>query len=416
MASPDNLAATRPRTTLLRRLASVLRKQFTARQARYLFGTLLLARMAWLRRRYSVYPDNGLLPEFDAGQRSQETLVSVIDLSDMDPDYLAWYQARPGLPPLRDGRVELRLDFQARTLDDCEILPRRRAILHRPSERIVLCPGHRGDRNSVQPFRCRATESVPGLSISMLAGAHYAHFLLDQLTLLLHILTVVPAARAATILVSDGMPGFQQAGYAIIRQAYPGLGWKTVPADTKVACERLVVACHDRAGHVLNWFASAPLLLRLGQGYREQYGIRPGSPDRLILVSRRHQKLRQLDNEDELFARLAPLGFELVAPELLPHAEQVALFTSARMVIGGSGSALINLMFCQPGGTLIELCPASFYKPFWLGLSRQLGLRHHVLISEEYGLYDRFTVDPDRVLELVRATLAESRQTGSPTR
>lgn len=176
-----NDSKTAPRQTRryqnwLQHVIFLLRKKFTARQFRYLFGAYVLAPIPWLRHRYSAYARSATLPEFESNVVAQEEVRATLDLSDMGEDYLTWYRSTPDLPAMHDNRIELRLDFMAKVLDDCELLPRSPAILHRPSERIVLCPGRKAERNIVRPVRYRATEHVSGLSISMAGVHHYYHF------------------------------------------------------------------------------------------------------------------------------------------------------------------------------------------------------------------------------------------------
>lgn len=390
---------------LQRNIAALLRKKLTTRQLRYILGALVLSRIPFLRRYYSVYARYVYLPQFGAELLTRQELSTTIDLSDLGEDYLAWYHSAQGLPPMRDGRVELKLGFMAHLLGDCVILPRSKTILHYPSERIVLCPGRETKRNRVRPVHYRETETIPGVSISMVSGMHYYHFFFDQLLLLLHILTEVQTARTATILIGENMLPFQHAGYEILRQEFPGLRFRTVKNNVKVHCEKLIAACHTRDEHMINWFAPGPLIRHLGKSYRDHYRIQPRASHRLLFISRRNQKLRQLINEDALYEQLSPLGFELVTPETLPHSEQVGLFSSARMVIGCSGAALTNLLFCQAGTTVIELCPGAFYKPFWVGLSKQMGLNHHVITSDDLKSHDHFSVDTGRVIDIVQRVI-----------
>ncbi len=76
---------------------------------------------------------------------------------------------------------------------------------------------------------------------------------------------------------------------------------------------------------------------------------------RRIYVTRANAGGRQLLNEDELLSTLEPLGFERVALERLPFAQQVALFADADMVIAPHGAGLANIAFCKPGTIVVEL-------------------------------------------------------------
>jgi len=61
--------------------------------------------------------------------------------------------------------------------------------------------------------------------------------------------------------------------------------------------------------------------------------------------------------DDEAAALAARYGFERVAAERLPFAEQIRLFVAASHVVAESGPALANLVFCRLGATVCELRP-----------------------------------------------------------
>lgn len=65
-----------------------------------------------------------------------------------------------------------------------------------------------------------------------------------------------------------------------------------------------------------------------------------------IFVSRRGTNHRRF-NEDEVFEILERRGFKKVYPQELTIEEQVSLFNGAEWIIGGSGAALTNLLFCS---------------------------------------------------------------------
>ena len=60
-------------------------------------------------------------------------------------------------------------------------------------------------------------------------------------------------------------------------------------------------------------------------------------------------------NEEELIARLRPLGFDIIEPQSLTATEQIAAFASADLVVGPSGSGMFNAVFCRPGAKLIDM-------------------------------------------------------------
>ena len=66
-----------------------------------------------------------------------------------------------------------------------------------------------------------------------------------------------------------------------------------------------------------------------------------------IFLSRKHASVRRRFNEEELIRVCADFGFEVVFPEKLTFREQLGLFNQAEWIIGGSGAAFANLLFCK---------------------------------------------------------------------
>ena len=52
-------------------------------------------------------------------------------------------------------------------------------------------------------------------------------------------------------------------------------------------------------------------------------------------------------NEKECIACAKEFGFEVVYPELMSFEQQVGLFHNAECIIGGSGAAFTNLVYCN---------------------------------------------------------------------
>lgn len=75
---------------------------------------------------------------------------------------------------------------------------------------------------------------------------------------------------------------------------------------------------------------------------------RPGIQGRArIYISRNGQTARgrQIINEQELIARLRPLGFSVIDPGTMPLAEQITCFSHASIVVGPHGAGLTNILF-----------------------------------------------------------------------
>jgi hypothetical protein len=86
-------------------------------------------------------------------------------------------------------------------------------------------------------------------------------------------------------------------------------------------------------------------------------GVRAG---RRLYISRlgqarRGASTRRMTNEAEVVDMVIRLGFEVIEPEALSPAEQIASFASASVIVGPAGSALFNVVFCRPGTKVIDI-------------------------------------------------------------
>lgn len=69
---------------------------------------------------------------------------------------------------------------------------------------------------------------------------------------------------------------------------------------------------------------------------------------------------RRTFNQSELLAIAERHGFSVAFPERLSFREQVELLASAAVVIGPSGAAFANTLFCQPGTRLLSWLPPQY--------------------------------------------------------
>lgn len=118
-------------------------------------------------------------------------------------------------------------------------------------------------------------------------------------------------------------------------------------------------------------------------------------PRRRLYITRENAVFRRLTNEAEVLERLRPRGFEVVHAERHTVMEQRRLFREAAVVIGPHGSAMTNLIFCQPGTKLLEFVAPRYADPVFWVLANHVGVEHWMLIGEG-------EVPPDEVDPLAR--------------
>lgn len=383
------------------------RDLFRSRIARFHLARLVLSRNPFLRERYNAYAEGIGVADAAAECMARRTFTARFVLPRPDPDFLDGWR-EPGTRVVDGSTLDVSAEFNAYRLSDCHVLSACEGILHAPSGKVVLMPGRRIDHNLVRPFRYKSERRITKPCISLLetprSHRHYFHFLLDFLPRVLRLLAEVPAARAGALLLRPDIIPFQQVALDHIKATYPEIEFVTVGDAEKIICDEFIVAVMTRQCMV-QYFADIESIDAVRAIYRVRYGISAGPKFRKLYLSRAAQRGRRLTNESNLWKALEPMGFEMLSPEALSHQDQVRMFSEAAMVVGASGAALANLMFCQPGCTAIELRPGTFGEPLFVGLSVATGLDHHVLMGSATGARDDFPVDQDRLTALIRSLL-----------
>ena len=149
---------------------------------------------------------------------------------------------------------------------------------------------------------------------------------------------------------------------------------------------------------------------------RERFGT-SSVPGQAIYVSRAKfnrssTATRHMENEEELIDALKDLGVEIVSPEKLQVSEQIAVFSSARLVIGPSGSGMFNVVFCQPDTHVLDIES----EPWWLHahmcLFSSLKLRYGIFVGrpaddDDRAVHRRWRVNVASVSDRVKAIMQE---------
>ena len=141
-------------------------------------------------------------------------------------------------------------------------------------------------------------------------------------------------------------------------------------AHRHVECEELV-AVSD-----LRMFAYDATIAALRKLFAPQIEAgRVGAKTRLF-VSRADATSRLIVNEDDVFARLEPLGFTRVMLGTRSVAEQAEMFAHADMIVAAHGAALSNLVFCPRGATIVEIHYPRYTLGLYWQIAQRLGLRY----------------------------------------
>jgi hypothetical protein len=100
-------------------------------------------------------------------------------------------------------------------------------------------------------------------------------------------------------------------------------------------------------------------------------------PDRIYVSRRGLESFRTMQNEHEVEAALARIGFAIVHPQDHSFADQVAMFSRARIVVGPHGAGLTNTAFAPKGCLVIDILPDSWSTSWMFRLTQRF--EHHYL-------------------------------------
>ncbi|NAZ85549.1 glycosyltransferase family 61 protein [Kineococcus indalonis] len=245
---------------------------------------------------------------------------------------------------------------------------------------------HPGERTrSAQRLAARVrpdgpAEHLPGTTASLLApwALNYYHW------------TVQGVPRVGLLAAAADLAEVDR--WLVPRLAHPYLGeWLDhlgVPPSARVevsgagrrfTAERLLVSSVPSAGYNVPRWVVDDVRARVA-------GLRRGGGPELLLVDRPGTGRRRLLNREEVLRVVRERGFTVVDLDDATLAEEVALFTSARVVVGVHGAGLTNALYGPEGSHVVEITPSSLSYPTFHKLAGVAGLHHHVLPGTEPAL------------------------------
>lgn len=123
-----------------------------------------------------------------------------------------------------------------------------------------------------------------------------------------------------------------------------------------------------------------------------------------VFISRANVNKRNF-NEDEVFDVLGNYGFERVCPETMTFEEQISLFANADWIIGGSGAAFSNLLFCNPGCKVLCIVDSVKYGypifstlAYWVGC-KMLYYGNDISLVTNCDVHADFNVNIEKFIE-----------------
>jgi capsular polysaccharide biosynthesis protein len=109
-------------------------------------------------------------------------------------------------------------------------------------------------------------------------------------------------------------------------------------------------------------------------------------PSRLIYVTRRDALQRRVLNESEVVEFLRRKGFEVICPGDYSFAQQINIFSEAKVVVAPHGAGLTNMVFAPSGTTLIEFFGENYINGCYWAIANICGHRHAFLTGPSQAL------------------------------
>jgi hypothetical protein len=134
---------------------------------------------------------------------------------------------------------------------------------------------------------------------------------------------------------------------------------------------------------ILQFFKIKTAIIILNNVFKKNY-----SKKFKIYLTRKNSFYRKIINEGDLIDELKLKNFKIIDLETLSIEEQIETFASAETIISPAGSALANIVFCNPGTKIYEITPQyhhQYENEFKLRYSRIcnfLGCEYHALEAD----------------------------------
>ncbi len=125
---------------------------------------------------------------------------------------------------------------------------------------------------------------------------------------------------------------------------------------------------------------------------------------------RRNGAVRNIINQYEIEQMLVERGFHVIEPETLTFVEQVEIFSRASVIVGATGSAIANLLFCPPSAKIVIFIPnfpnTSYW--YWHHMARAVGnsvtyvIGERDDISKPFEVHSDFRVSPEDIVSVLK--------------
>jgi hypothetical protein len=269
---------------------------------------------------------------------------------------------------------------------------------------------------------CLNFEAVPHDPIKISAGIHltgeheanYFHWIVEVLPRLF-LCEKMLTDKQMPILVSDGLHENLYALLNIIRS--PERPVLTLKADCYYSVASLIypsdltriLDTYDRAPGNDTTYLPVALLRAMKTEIKNAIKTSTSLFGKRIYI-KRNSSYRKLLNAPEIEKLLSDHGFDTVDPGVLSIEEQVGIFAHCELIVGPSGAAMVNMLWCNPETRIVILHSDHPFKkyPYWNALARACELRITYLagprahnITDMFEAHDDFNINPEELRQVL---------------
>jgi capsular polysaccharide biosynthesis protein len=229
---------------------------------------------------------------------------------------------------------------------------------------LLMLPHMRKELNEIMFSPPRSLNSLHNAAITMPWGGmpNYGHFVIDCLSSVAS-LAKIGAARTYT-LVFPPLKVWHRDHLHLL-----GASPIELPKKCYYVEDAIFTDCMDSFLRAPNWN-----LRLVPEMQRSALQCRAGGA-RKIYLSRRDNAKRKFLSETQLETILSSRGFDIVQPEKLSVRDQLALFSETAVVVGCTGAAFANVLFCPPEAVVVEIQPRTMHEQWVRNICVMMGLR-----------------------------------------
>lgn len=239
-------------------------------------------------------------------------------------------------------------------------------------------------KGSKRAFYLEINDNLEEIDVAVnlcgLASWNYYHLTFEILSRYEYIRTIIEKENIV-VLLDEWAKKYSQ--YEdLIKCVLRNADIKYVPTNTRIYCKKLIYPSMN------TWM---PINVRKKDQFRISDNLiaesaienirnatehlRSEQSDLKIFISRKNATYSRIKNEEEVAELFKEAGYRIVCTEDLSFKEQIELFSSASCIVGASGAALTNLVYCNPETVFGCIIPKEYGFCIYSSIAHMVGCK-----------------------------------------